>query len=70
MNRSVTSNTDVIYHTISFWDPVVFSENAYLLGWGTLYFAMKNVSDDSLYISFLIVTGLGGQRHLLSRRYG
>lgn len=36
---------DVIYHTITFGNPVLFSEVANQAGWGTVYYATKTVSD-------------------------
>jgi hypothetical protein len=51
MYWNVTSNTDVFYHTITFSDPVLFSEIIDQAGWGTLYYATKMVSDnDSLHL--------------------
>jgi hypothetical protein len=42
---------DVIYHTITFGQPVLFSEVASQPGWGTVYYATKAVSDHtSLHI--------------------
>ncbi len=43
---NVTSNTDVIYHTVTLGNPVVFSEVGVQAEWGTLYYAMKSVSDN------------------------
>jgi hypothetical protein len=43
----VTSNSNVIYHAVTLWEQVMFSENSSQAGWGTLYFAMKAVSDFS-----------------------
>jgi hypothetical protein len=42
--RNVTSNTDVIYHSIAFWDQAMFSKADDYPVWGTPYYAMKNVS--------------------------
>jgi hypothetical protein len=44
LNNNVTSNMDAIYHTITFSEPVSFDSQT---GWGTLYYAIKNVSDYS-----------------------
>jgi hypothetical protein len=43
---NVTSNTNTIYHTVTLQDPVLFSGVGAQAEWGTLYFAMKTVSDD------------------------
>jgi hypothetical protein len=48
LNNNVTSNMDAIYHTIAFSEPVSFDSRT---GWGTLYYATKNVSDYSSSIS-------------------
>jgi hypothetical protein len=42
---NVTSNTNVIYHTVTLENPVVFSEVGVQAEWGTLYYAMTSVSD-------------------------
>lgn len=67
---NVTSNMDVIYHALTFWEPVLFSEELGTdAGWGTLYYAMKNVSNDSSLpshcIQLLIVHHPGEQHHVL-----
>jgi len=43
--NDVTQNMDAIYHTITLSEPVPFDDQT---GWGTLYYAIKNVSDDIL----------------------
>ena len=45
VSYNVTSNTEVIYHTITFEWPELFSEVNNQAGWGTVYYATKNVSD-------------------------
>lgn len=47
---NVTSNTDVVYHTVRLQNPDLFSEVGAQAEWGTLYYAMKAVSDDGLFI--------------------
>ena len=47
---NVTSNTEVTYHTVTLQDPVLFNEVGAQAEWGTLYFAMESVSDDSHFI--------------------
>jgi hypothetical protein len=48
----MTSNTDVIYHAVSLRNPTVFGEVDVQAEWGTLYYAMKSVSDSgpSLFV--------------------
>jgi hypothetical protein len=47
----MTVNMNVTYHTITFRNPVLFSEAADHAGWGTVYYAMKTVSNhNSLHI--------------------
>jgi hypothetical protein len=54
LTNNVTSNMDAIYHNITFFEPVSFDSQT---GWGTLYYAMKNVSDycSSISLSTLMV---------------
>jgi hypothetical protein len=42
---NVTSNDEVIYHTATYLQPSLFSENLSQAGWGTFYYATKAVSD-------------------------
>ena len=51
--NSVTSNMDAIYHTIAPPEPVSYDTRT---GWGTLYYAMKNVSDNTSSISLFTLT--------------
>jgi hypothetical protein len=50
---NVTSNTNVIYHTVTLENPVMFSEVGVQAEWGTLYYAMTSVSDKgpSVFVS-------------------
>jgi len=41
---TATTDRGVIYHAIKFSEPVTFTEVLDQAGWGTLYYAMKNVS--------------------------
>ena len=41
---NVTSNDEAIYHTATYLQPVLFSENSSQAGWGTFYHATKAVS--------------------------
>jgi len=41
---NVTSNDEAIYHTATYLQPALFSENSSQAGWGTFYYAMKAVS--------------------------
>jgi hypothetical protein len=43
--HNVTSTMDVTYYTITFDNPVLFSEVANQAGWGTIYYATKTVSN-------------------------
>jgi len=61
---NVTSNTDVIYHTVTLQDPTLFSEVGAQAEWGTLYYAMKTVSDDG---PFIFVTHGPWSRETVSR---
>ena len=61
---NVTSNTDVIYHTVTLQDPTLFSEVGTQAEWGTLYYAMKTVSDDG---PFIFVTHGPWSRETVSR---
>ena len=45
---NVTSNMDAIYHAITSSEAITFDSQT---GWGTLYHAMKNVSDYNSSIS-------------------
>lgn len=65
-----TSNSDLIYHDIRIWEPDLGSEVGIETGWGTLYYAMKAVSDDNSPISLLTVDGIGEQYHVHSCRMG
>ena len=49
---NVTSNDEVIYHTATYLQPVLFSEGFSQAGWGTFYYATKAVSD---FYSFHLV---------------
>jgi hypothetical protein len=42
---STTSNNNLIYHTVGLQNPAVFNEIDTQADWGTLYYAMKSVSD-------------------------
>ena len=45
---NVTSNVDITYLAITFWEPILFSEELGTdAGWGTLYYVMETVSDNS-----------------------
>ena len=44
MMWNVTSNDDAIYHTATYLQPVLFSEDISQAGWGTFYYATKAVS--------------------------
>ena len=44
VSYDVISDMDVIYHTITFKRPVLFSEVANQAGWGKVYYATRNVS--------------------------
>jgi hypothetical protein len=63
---NVTSNTNVIYHTVTLQNPdfKLFSEVGAQAEWGTLYYAMKTVSDDGL---FIFVTHSPWSRETVSR---
>ena len=61
---NVTSNTDVIYHTVTLQDPTLFSEVGAQAEWGTLYYAMKTVSDGG---PFVFVTHGPWSRETVSR---
>jgi len=52
---NVTSNTNVIYHTVTLGNPVLFSEVGVQAEWGTLYYAMTSVSDKgpSVFVSLI-----------------
>ena len=52
---NVTSNINVTYFTITFGNPVLFSEVANQAGWGTIYYATKTVSNHTPRIPLLIV---------------
>lgn len=41
---AATTDRGVIYHAIKFSEPAIFNEALDQAGWGTLYYAMKNVS--------------------------
>ena len=44
----VTSNTDIIYCSITFGESIFFSEESGIdAGWGTIYYAMKAVSNNN-----------------------
>ena len=48
MVPKVTTNTDIIYYSITYWEPISFSEEFGTdAGWGTLYYAMKTVSNNN-----------------------
>ena len=61
---NVTSNTDAIYHTVTLQNSDLFSEVGAQAEWGTLYYAMKTVSDDGLSI---FVTHSPWSRETVSR---
>jgi len=44
MQWNVTSNGGAIYHTATYLEPVLFSEDMSQAGWGTFYYATKAVS--------------------------
>ena len=47
----VTPNTDIIYYSIAIWEPILFSEEFGTdAGWGTLYYAMKTVSNNNFLL--------------------
>jgi len=52
MMWNVTSNDEAIYHTATYLQPVLFSEDISQAGWGTFYYAMKAVS---VFYSFHLV---------------
>jgi hypothetical protein len=57
---STTNNSDLIYHLAGLENPAEFTESNYRAEWGTLYYAMKSVSDNSVIcISFFQVNSLG-----------
>jgi hypothetical protein len=62
---NVTSNINVTYFTITFENPVLFSEVANQAGWGTIYYATKTVSNHNPQIPLLIVTHV----NCLAREY-
>ncbi len=64
MRPNMTSNTDVTYYAVTFWEPVLFSEFATEAGWGTLYYAMKTVRLDVLARALLTIDGPGEQCHI------
>jgi hypothetical protein len=49
---NVTSNTNVIYHSVALWNPTEFGEVGVQAAWGTMYYAMKSVSKNgpSLFV--------------------
>jgi len=50
---NITSTDEAIYHTATYLQPVLLSEDISQAGWGTFYYATKAVSD---YYSFHLVT--------------
>ena len=65
MFYNVTSNINVTYFTITFGNPVLFSEVANQARWGTVYYAIKTVSNHNPRIPLLIVAHV----NCLARRY-
>ena len=51
MQWNITSNDEAIYHTATYLQPVLFSEDISQAGWGTFYYATKAVSD-LLFLSY------------------
>ena len=49
---NVISNDEAIYHTVTYLEPVLFSEDSYQAGWGTFYYATKAVR---IFYSFHLV---------------
>ena len=43
---STTNNSELIYHSVGLENPAEFTENNNQAEWGTLYYAMKSVSDN------------------------
>ena len=62
---NLTSNINVTYITITFGNPVLFSEVANQAGWGTIYYATKTVSNHNSRIPLLIVAHI----NCLARQY-
>ena len=59
MQWNVTSNDEAIYHTATYLQPALFSEDLSQAGWGTFYHATKAVS--GFYSFHLVVHGPGIQ---------
>jgi hypothetical protein len=45
---SVTSTSNVIYHTVKLQNPALFEESSNQAGWGSFYYAMGSVSDSGV----------------------
>lgn len=57
---STTTNSDVVYHSVSLQNPAVFNEIATQQEWGTLHIAMKSVRGNGVIcISPLTVDDIG-----------
>ena len=57
---STTSDKNLIYHKVELQNPATFNEINSQADWGTLYYAMGNVSvNGTVYISLVIVDDLG-----------
>jgi len=62
---NVTTNNDVVYHSVKLQNPEVFNEISSQAEWGTLHIAMMSVSgDDWPHISLLIVRNLEREPHI------
>ena len=57
---STTTNSNVVYHSVSLQNPTLFEEIATQQEWGTLHIAMKSVRENgAICISRLTVDGIG-----------
>ena len=52
---STTSNTNLIYHMVELQNQAVFSEINSQAEWGTLYYAMRNVSGNGTVCILLLI---------------
>ena len=63
----LTSNADVIYHSLTLQTQAEFTEVIDQAEWGTLYYAMKTVSASNISVFLLMVYDAGEQCHLQDR---
>ena len=57
---STTTNSDIVYHSVSLQNPTLYEEIATQQEWGTLHLAMKSVRGNGVIrILQLTVDGIG-----------